>query len=68
MSYFIVHGLDMWGGDILQKTVLGKDNAIQMAKGLIDNDPSKCAVVTNDGGESYKIYLKNSRETNPSKY
>ena len=27
MSYFIAHGLDLWGGDIISKTVLGKDTA-----------------------------------------
>ena len=32
MSYFMVHALDMCGGDISNKTVLGYDSAIKAAK------------------------------------
>jgi hypothetical protein len=66
MSYFKVHGLDMWGGDISSKVVLGYDVAIHTAKELISNDPSKCATVRNVGGESYCIWLKMSNKTNPT--
>lgn len=32
MSYLMVHGLDMWGGDTGSKTVQGFDSAVQAAK------------------------------------
>ena len=41
MGYFMIQGVNMWGGDFYSTVVNGYDTALQTAKQLINGDPTK---------------------------
>ena len=66
MNYFVIEGLNPWGGDIKNYTVPDKATGMQMAPKLIGNDPNKCVTVQNDQ-TNWSVWLKQLVNTNPSK-
>ena len=45
MPYFIVDNLCMWGGDISNHGAADYMKAIDIAKQMINENPSKCATI-----------------------
>ena len=66
MSYFVVKGLDMWGGDTGMKQVHGFADAIQAAKDYISNDHRMVAVIAKTEGDKFGVWMKDARMTNAS--
>jgi hypothetical protein len=61
-------GLDMWGGDIEAYNIDGSfGNAFAMGRQLIGFDKEKCALIVYQGKDQYRVIVKNSKKTNPSK-
>jgi hypothetical protein len=67
MSYFMIQGVDMWGGDLYSTVVTGYDTALQTAKQLINEDSSKCVSFRNIGGDNFQVWVKDAKKTNSSK-
>ena len=64
----MVSGLDMWGGDLMKKKkIVSFEQALEQAKELIHFDTSKCAQISYWGENDYTVYLKDPKETNPTK-
>ena len=65
-DYFMIQGLDLWGGDISSTVIKGLDTAIQAAKEFINRDSKKCVVIRREGPDSFKVWTKFAKRTNPS--
>jgi hypothetical protein len=66
MSYFMISGVDMWGGDNGWTQVSGLDQAKEVAKAFIGGDHRKVASILHLGGNNYGIWFKTLIKTNPS--
>lgn len=65
-DYFMIQGLYLWGGDISSTVIKGLDTAIQAAKEFINRDSKKCVVIRREGPDSFKVWTKFAKRTNPS--
>lgn len=66
MSYFMISGVDMWGGDNGWTQVSGLEQAKEVAKAFIGGDPRKVPSILHLGGNNYGIWFKTLIKTNPS--
>jgi hypothetical protein len=62
MSYFMIQGVDMWGGDLYSTVVTGYNTALQTAKKLINEDSSKCVSFRNIGGDNLQVWVKDVKK------
>ena len=66
MSYLLIKGIDIWCGDEGSTEVVGLPAAIEAAKGHINSDPAKVALIIDLGEDKFGVWFKNLRETNPT--
>ncbi len=66
-SYFIVPGLNLFGGDIEDKqNIFTFEEAVLQCKSLIGGDHTKCATIVRNGENNYGLWVKTSAKTNAS--
>ena len=67
MSYFIFNKIHFTNGDVGSvPNITGFETAVNVAKGYINGDSGKCAVIRDISNGSFEVWFKLLAKTNPS--